>query len=310
MPRRCHLTSIVRLVFGAIVFSAAYLNKGETVSHLKIAHLSDLHVRRDYRGTMLEDEIHQPIFPPAYVEIGLKRAAKERPDVLVLTGDLVHEGTVDDYRFLRELINRCIPGIPVIPALGNHDCKEAFYRGFLDESRQGPLTDVRQIGGYRFITLDTATENVVDGSISEEQFEWLQDVLKEPSPNGSILLGHHPFRSQQSSWFSTSLPEGFLNYLQGTDVIAYLCGHAHFLETRTLGHILQLTGESFEYGVETQEESSLVEVVYTETRAFNMIWLDNREITAHAHFVFPFNPVIERQNVSNFLKSWERPSRS
>lgn len=46
----------------------------------------------------------------------------------MLTGDLVHEGTEEDYRYLREVIERERGGIPVIPVLGNHDFKQAFYR--------------------------------------------------------------------------------------------------------------------------------------------------------------------------------------
>ena len=99
---------------------------------LQIAHLSDLHILRDYNGSMLDRApLRQTVPPVNYVLAGIREAVAARPDVIVLTGDLVHEGTEEDYRYLRELIERERGGIPVIPVLGNQDFKQAFYRGYL-----------------------------------------------------------------------------------------------------------------------------------------------------------------------------------
>lgn len=263
--------------------------EGVRTSSLKISHLTDLHVRRDYRGTMFETTYDMAISPTAYLELGLRRAVRERPDVLVLTGDLIHEGTSEDYEFLRALIEREMPGVPVIPVLGNHDNKAEFYRGWRGEDREGRFNDVAEVGGYRFVVLDTSTEGEADGSIDADQAAWLFDELKTPAENGTILLGHHPFRSEQA-WFACNLPEGFLDRIRRSDVIAYLCGHAHYLEARSMGWFMQVTGESFDYGVETLV--SRTEVVWTETRAFNTCWVEGRDIATHAHFLFPFDPVI------------------
>ena len=86
---------------------------------LRIAHLSDLHVLRDYYGSMLDREpLRQPVPPVEYFLTGLREAVAAKPDLIVLTGDLVHEGTVEDYQYLRQLIERERCGIPVIPVLG------------------------------------------------------------------------------------------------------------------------------------------------------------------------------------------------
>lgn len=86
---------------------------------LQIAHLSDLHILRDYNGSMLDRApLRQPVPPVNYVLAGIREAVAAHPDVVVLTGDLVHEGTEEDYRYLRELIERECSGIPVIPVPG------------------------------------------------------------------------------------------------------------------------------------------------------------------------------------------------
>ena len=132
---------------------------------LRIAHLSDLHVLRDYHGSMLDREpLRQPVPPVEYFLTGLREAVAAKPDLIVLTGDLVHEGTVEDYQYLRQLIERERCGIPVIPVLGNHDFKSCFYRGYLGEDRTGRYNCKYEIGGYRFLVLDTATERNGCGS--------------------------------------------------------------------------------------------------------------------------------------------------
>lgn len=70
----------------------------------------------------------------------------------MLTGDLVHEGTEEDYRYLRELIERERGGIPVIPVLGNHDFKQAFYRGYLGEERTAAIQPAMSWADTAFCT--------------------------------------------------------------------------------------------------------------------------------------------------------------
>lgn len=261
------------------------------MAKLKIAHLSDLHVLQDYHGAMTDREpLRQPIQPVNYFVTGLREAVASQPDVIVLTGDLVHEGTVEDYVYLRGLLEKNCAGIPVIPVLGNHDLKEAFYEGFLGKKAQGRYYTKYELGGYRFLVLDTAEERNGYGSIPDEELDWLEQELSQPAENGTILLGHHPLKSQQA-WFDTSFSPRLEQILSNSDVIAYLCGHAHYAETRTIFGIQQVTAESFAFGVETV---SPTEVVYTETRGYNTCWLEDRSIIVHPHQVFPFHPQICR----------------
>ena len=156
---------------------------------LQIAHLSDLHILRDYNGSMLDRApLRQTVPPVNYVLAGIREAVAARPDVIVLTGDLVHEGTEEDYRYLREVIERERGGIPVIPVLGNHDFKQAFYRGYLGEERTGSYTARYELGGYRFLVLDTAQEGNGCGVISQEQVQWLSEELAQPYGQGTIRL--------------------------------------------------------------------------------------------------------------------------
>ena len=101
--------------------------------------------------------------------MGLRQAVRSKPDVIVITGDLVHEGTTEDYATLRRILKREAGDIPVLPALGNHDFKSRFYQGYLEETRTGPYWSQAEIGGYRFCTLDTSKEGSPHGTITNDQ---------------------------------------------------------------------------------------------------------------------------------------------
>ena len=126
-----------------------------------------------------------PARPPVeYFLTGLRGSRRIKPDLIVLTGDLVHEGTVEDYQYLRQLIERERCGIPVIPVLGNHDLKACFYRGYLGEEQSGRYNRKYEWNGYRFLVLDTSTERNGCGSITDEQVAWLAEELQTPAPQG------------------------------------------------------------------------------------------------------------------------------
>lgn len=261
------------------------------MSQLHIAHLSDLHVLRDYQHSMFDrPSMRQTVPPVHYFLSGLQQAVASRPDVIVLTGDLVHEGTEEDYRYLHDLIQRYSNGIPVLPVLGNHDLKQCFYQGYLGEERTGRYFYKYERGGYRFLILDTATERNGCGDIPDQQIDWLEEELRHPAEHGTILLGHHPLETRQA-WFHTTYSPRLGEVLSGSDVIAYLCGHAHYAEVRTVLGMPQITAESFAFGVETV---SPTEVIYTHTRGYQDCFVEGNTVAVHPRQLFPFSPEFYR----------------
>lgn len=252
------------------------------MSKLCIAHLSDLHVLKNYRGSWLQEEIKLRIMPDSYAQIGLEEAAKEHPDVIVLTGDMVHEGTEDDYRYLKEMLHGIVGEIPVVYVLGNHDRKRAFYRGILDTDDAGPYCSVTECKGYRLVTLDTSVEDDGNGVIDAAQTEWLGSVLSEPSANGTILLGHHPLVSA-SPWYTMTTDARLEEILLGSDAIAYLCGHTHLGEVRRVMGMVQSTAESFAFGVEMEDGLE----IYTESKGYSMCRIEGKEVIVHPKQVYP-----------------------
>lgn len=257
------------------------------MSKLCIAHLSDTHILRNYQQSGFFDNIQLRITPDNFVASGLEKLAKYQPDILTITGDLVHEGNADDYRYLKELIQKYLGNIPVFYALGNHDIKKEFYRGILDLEDDSPYFKSEDYQGYRIISIDTAKELDPNGSIDEKQLAWLEEELKTPSKNGSIFLAHHPIKSTQT-WYQVYFQEKLTSILKNSDVFLYLCGHAHFNDQREIEKVKQFTAESFAFGVEGEGD----QVIYTEARGFNIYWIENQDVICHNKQLFPYKDTL------------------
>ncbi len=102
-----------------------------------IAHLSDPHVRPDgvlYQGVV--DSNAQ--FAAAIAHVN---ALDPRPDLVLLSGDLVDHGHADEYAMLARLLAPL--DVPVLAIPGNHDEREAFRQAFAGQSwlpAYGPIT--------------------------------------------------------------------------------------------------------------------------------------------------------------------------
>jgi Icc protein len=66
------------------------------------------------------------------------RALDRAPDLVLATGDLTDNGTLQSYKDLKAIFEDC--PWPVWPSLGNHDVRDNFYSGF---SRDIPHSQFR-----------------------------------------------------------------------------------------------------------------------------------------------------------------------
>ena len=129
----------------------------------------------------------------------IARIAEERPDAILVSGDLPwHGGEKDDYgRFLIETGPWRSRGLRVIPALGNHEfsqclpeaCLENWWSAF--PQLRGKRWYAAEVApGVRAIALDTMSP-LTEGS---EQLRWLSNTIASLPPEVEfvILTLHHP----------------------------------------------------------------------------------------------------------------------
>jgi Icc protein len=165
------------------------------------------------------------------------------PDAIVVTGDLADLGEPGAYAALRALVEPFAArlGARVLWVMGNHDDRGAFRAGLLDEASAAlPVDRVDELDGLRVVTLDTTVPGHHHGEVSDEQLEWLRDVLATPAPLGSILAMHHPpVPSVLPLAASVELRDQrrLADVLRASDVRGIIAGHLHYSTFATFAGI-------------------------------------------------------------------------
>jgi 3',5'-cyclic-AMP phosphodiesterase len=154
-----------------------------------IAQLTDLHVRPAghlYQGVadsnrMLSEAIRH------------LQNLDRRPDLVLLTGDLVDKGLPDEYAAAQDLLAALTIPYCVIP--GNHDDRQNFRDAFADHAylpAQGPLHYCIDDHPVRIIGLDSCVPGKHYGDIEPAGLRWLKSVLEADRKKPTLVMMHHP----------------------------------------------------------------------------------------------------------------------
>ena len=117
----------------------------------------------------------------------------QRPDVLVVTGDLVDFGRVKEYQHLRRLLAPLPMPYYLLP--GNHDERGALRSVFADHAYLAQCEPYVQYAiedwPLRLVALDTVIPGEGGGRVDDERLAWLEETLAE-SKKPTLLVMHHP----------------------------------------------------------------------------------------------------------------------
>jgi len=111
-----------------------------------------------------------------------------RPDVTIVTGDLVDHGEPEEYEHLRALLAPLSMPVFVIP--GNHDTRQSLREAFRSERYfpdDGYLYYAIDDYPLRLIALDTLVTGKHQGSLDDKQLAWLDATLA--AQRASKILG-------------------------------------------------------------------------------------------------------------------------
>lgn len=165
------------------------------VASLRLAHLSDIHLRRHWEPAL--DLLHTEL-------------AQKQPDLILLTGDLVDNK--HDHRPAMGMVRRFLAGLKarcgIYSILGNHDC---FALG--DELRD---LGVHMICGER-VVVDTGEAELeligLPGHLREHVYEGFAAEFAPPAEDRPrIVLGHFPDQFPR---------------VAALEADVYLAGHTH-----------------------------------------------------------------------------------
>jgi len=171
-----------------------------------------------------------------------------RPDMLVLTGDITDHGDAESFAKTAELLRDC--PFPIIPMVGNHDSRAGLLGAFPQAvpAEGGFLHFVIDGGmGLRIICLDTLEDGRHGGAFCEARAAWLAARLAEAPHAPTLIFMHHPPVAAGIDWMDPAPNEPWIvrlrSVLAGQNQVQGIhCGHLHRqITTRFAGIPLGVT---------------------------------------------------------------------
>lgn len=189
----------------------------------------------------------------------MAEAAALHPDLIALTGDIVHFPAPASIEHVARAAGRA--GVPILYCAGNHDwrypamrtddaTREAGWRTLAPLYGGHAACDCREIGGIQFLLVDDSTYQ-----LSAAQLDFIREQLGNALP--TVILTHIPFSlptlrgatierwhapilvgdpdwdpESRLHWGATADSPSTLEFLRllaaSENLVAVFCGHLHF----------------------------------------------------------------------------------
>lgn len=257
-----------------------------------IAQISDFHVGK--AGSAIEAD--------ADTSGALARAVdhlerlEPRPAAVVCTGDLVDAGSAEEYRRLRDILDRLTVPVYVIP--GNHDDRDELRRAFADGGylpADGFLHYAVDLGDLRIVALDTLIPRESGGRLCDERLAWLDARLAEAPDRPTIVMQHHPPFLSGIAYMDTMALDGAA---AERDILAkhrhvelVVSGHLHRTIVRRVGSTVAMTCPSTTLHVELdlRERGGRFALVPEPPSCLLHVWRGG-ELVTHTSYIEAFTP--------------------
>lgn len=256
-----------------------------------IAHFSDTHLlaggRPLYGKVDTIDHLGQALHQ-------LERSAA-RPEAIVFTGDLTDLGEPDAYERLRALGEPVAErmGAQVIWVMGNHDERLDYSRLLFDQESDAPQDRVYDVNGLRIVSFDTTVPGYHHGDVTDDQLDWLADVLSSPAPHGTLLAVHHPPIPtpllEAMGMLELQRQVRLAEAIRGTDVRGILAGHLHYSTHSTFVGIPVSVAAATCYTLDLSAENRVLSGVDF-GQSVNIVHVYDEQIV---HSVIPIGDTVE-----------------
>jgi 3',5'-cyclic AMP phosphodiesterase CpdA len=202
---------------------------------LLIAQISDLHIKQ--RGELAYRRVDTAAALQRCIET--LNWFTPRPDLVVISGDLVDTPLAGEYHHLKELLAPL--DIPFAAVPGNHDSRElmrAALPGLAYAQTSGALNSVRKVGDIDIVLLDSSVPGAAHGLLDTPTLAWLDAVLGSSETRPALLFLHHPP-------FVTGITHMDVQNLRNADDLAGLLRKHPRARLVAAGHVHRATLTSF-----------------------------------------------------------------
>jgi 3',5'-cyclic AMP phosphodiesterase CpdA len=214
----------------------------------------------------------------------VEEVKKERPDLVILSGDLTYEGEKESHKELAAKLGEMEEaGIPVIVIPGNHDINNSRAAQFVEDTLLGAdnitpeefeeiyqdfgyneavsrdpasLSYIYQVNDYtRALMLDTCqyeSKNLVGGMIRDDTYDWIEEQMEEAWNLGMnvIPVAHQNLLDESEVYLQDCTiehSEQLIDQLESWEVPLFLSGHLHvqhYMRSRTDSGIYEIVTSS------------------------------------------------------------------
>lgn len=204
---------------------------------LNICQISDLHLTGKIG--------HAPSYQRFLAVLKLTTFHHPKPDLLLLTGDLVNDGNRDAYDWLFDTLDRT--DIPYLAIAGNHDVTHEIgtslpypQRLHIPINPDARLLDRHAVmlnfadTAWQLLLINSAVNGETHGALPKPTLDWLdQQLTQNPAPT-IIAMHHHPL-PVRSAWIDAYVLDNQDDFWQiikkHPHAHTVLCGHVHQVHT-------------------------------------------------------------------------------
>lgn len=191
-------------------------------------------------------DLHFGKVDPAVVESFYAEIERQKPDVVVLSGDFTQTASKEEFKQAEEFINRI--SAPVVTVPGNHDIpRYELWERFGDPLKRyrkyiNPLPDtIYEDDHCVIIGINTARPavphwNWANGMISQDQVNFVDRHFRPvPHEKARILVCHHPLVNVKNAPIDTVVwgAKDLISVLEEQYVDVVLTGHIHYASVLT-----------------------------------------------------------------------------
>ena len=252
---------------------------------MKILHLSDTHYAQVIDDPELKVVLESQVSLVDKLQQILQHEDLSTFDFVMVTGDLVHEGTAEDYQQLDQLLKSVFAPLPIYYCLGNHDRKPVFYEGMQGEKRLDNFDYAFEWEDVQMIVLDSAKNHSHSGILDPSQIDWLKQTLKVSSFPKMIFLHHPIIGGPYFNKFTFEDPQPVLDLINSNQIIGVFTGHTHSPAINFASNTKQYTNYAMSFGLEKQRDGSQI---FTNTCGYSVIEYRNySELTVAPRIIQP-----------------------
>ncbi|SDL04720.1 Icc protein [Franzmannia pantelleriensis] len=182
---------------------------------MRLVQITDCHLRADPLAPSRAG------FPLRQLQAVVEHARRQRPDVVLVSGDVSQDATPASYRHALDVLAAL--DCPWYWLPGNHD-----HLTHMADAR--PLHDQVDLGEWRMLLLNTQVVGQPHGEVGAAQCDWLNEQLADDT-RPTLIAMHHPPLEVGADWMDAiglQDRERFWATLEGHEQVkAVLCGHIH-----------------------------------------------------------------------------------